>query len=184
MCRQCPGYRREVSHVLFATGSNYWLPGLPAPPPVPPPPKPAAEGSEKPTGEQPSTSSDIPSGDKCRLGARISSWCQTFHSIANCRVQYSVIILIQKTWQRVQYLEMHLGFCPTLGQLWGYLHILASISNLFLLLLCLQLLRSTAAPLRAAISSAPAASSQCQTDGPSSTASRLLLNNVSGPWTC
>lgn len=61
MCRQCPGYRREVSHVLFATGSNYWLPGLPAPPPVPPPPKPAAEGSEKPTGEQPSTSSDIPS---------------------------------------------------------------------------------------------------------------------------
>ncbi|XP_070821276.1 E3 ubiquitin-protein ligase CHFR [Chaetodon trifascialis] len=62
MCRQCPGYRREVSQMLFPSVSNYWLPGLPAPPPIPPPPKPAAEeGSEKPTGEQPSTSSDVPS---------------------------------------------------------------------------------------------------------------------------
>ncbi|XP_029296338.1 E3 ubiquitin-protein ligase CHFR isoform X2 [Cottoperca gobio] len=61
MCRQCPGYRREVSQVLFATGSNYWLPGLPAPPPpLTPPPKPATEeGSAKPTGEQPSTSADM-----------------------------------------------------------------------------------------------------------------------------
>ncbi|XP_075960407.1 E3 ubiquitin-protein ligase CHFR [Anarhichas minor] len=62
MCRQCPGYRREVSQVLFATGSNYWLPCLPAPPPIPPPPKPATEeGSATPTGEQPSTSSATPS---------------------------------------------------------------------------------------------------------------------------
>ncbi|KAM6943833.1 E3 ubiquitin-protein ligase CHFR [Lycodopsis pacificus] len=65
MCRQCPGYRREVSQVLFATASNYWLPCLPAPPPIPPPPpppKPATEeGSATPTGEQPSTSSAPPS---------------------------------------------------------------------------------------------------------------------------
>ncbi|XP_054466538.1 E3 ubiquitin-protein ligase CHFR [Anoplopoma fimbria] len=63
MCRQCPGYRKEASQVLFATGSNYWVSGLPAPPPIPPPPKPPTEeGSPKPTGEQPSTSSAIPSG--------------------------------------------------------------------------------------------------------------------------
>ncbi|XP_040898165.1 E3 ubiquitin-protein ligase CHFR [Toxotes jaculatrix] len=62
MCRQCPGYRGEVSQVLFASGSNYWFPGLPAPPLVPSPPKPATEeGSAKPTGEEPSTSSDVPS---------------------------------------------------------------------------------------------------------------------------
>lgn len=60
MCRQCPGYSREVSQVLFATGSNYWLPGFSPPPPIPPPPKPAAEeASAKPTGEQPSTSTNI-----------------------------------------------------------------------------------------------------------------------------
>lgn len=59
MCRQCPGYRRDVNQVLFG-----WLPGLPPPPPMPPPipPKPAAEeASDKPAGEQPSTSSDVPS---------------------------------------------------------------------------------------------------------------------------
>lgn len=64
MCRQCPGYRREISQVLFASGSNFWLPGLPAPPPLPPSPKPATDeesASAKATGEQPSTSSDIPS---------------------------------------------------------------------------------------------------------------------------
>lgn len=64
MCRQCPGYKADVSQLLFATGSNYWFPGLPAPAPVPPPPKPAAtEGCAKAAGEQPSTSSDGPSGD-------------------------------------------------------------------------------------------------------------------------
>uniref|UniRef100_A0A8C2X561 E3 ubiquitin-protein ligase CHFR n=1 Tax=Cyclopterus lumpus TaxID=8103 RepID=A0A8C2X561_CYCLU len=31
MCRQCPGYRREASQMLFATGSNYWLPSFSAP---------------------------------------------------------------------------------------------------------------------------------------------------------
>lgn len=62
MCRQCPGYRRDVSQMLFSTSSNYWFPGLPSLPPVPPPPKPATdEGAVKPAGEQPSTSSDIPS---------------------------------------------------------------------------------------------------------------------------
>lgn len=97
ICRQCPGYRSEVSRLLFATGSNYWLPGLPAPPPIPPPPKPATEeGSAKPTGEQPSTSSDIPSGDyEWRLD--ISSF--SFHSHLSLdgellsRVQLIVIII-------------------------------------------------------------------------------------------
>ncbi|XP_069562713.1 E3 ubiquitin-protein ligase CHFR [Brachyistius frenatus] len=65
MCRQCPGYRRDISQVLFASSSNYWLPSLSTLPPTPPPPKPATEEEEaaaaKPTGEQPSTSSDIAS---------------------------------------------------------------------------------------------------------------------------
>ncbi|XP_042277005.1 E3 ubiquitin-protein ligase CHFR [Thunnus maccoyii] len=83
MCRQCPGYRKEVSQVLFATGSNYWVPGLPVPPPIPPPPKPATEeGSSKPTGEQPSTSSDIPSAPQ--------DYCcppQGCHLICTCCLQ-------------------------------------------------------------------------------------------------
>uniref|UniRef100_A0A8C6L4M9 E3 ubiquitin-protein ligase CHFR n=1 Tax=Nothobranchius furzeri TaxID=105023 RepID=A0A8C6L4M9_NOTFU len=29
MCRQCPGYIRDMSQVLFATSSDYWFPGLP-----------------------------------------------------------------------------------------------------------------------------------------------------------
>ncbi|KAM3868186.1 E3 ubiquitin-protein ligase CHFR [Diretmus argenteus] len=61
-CRQCPGYRKDATQVLLATGSNYWVTGPPAPPlyPLPfmPPP---GEGSAKPPGEQPSTSSDTPS---------------------------------------------------------------------------------------------------------------------------
>ncbi|XP_054629601.1 E3 ubiquitin-protein ligase CHFR isoform X3 [Dunckerocampus dactyliophorus] len=64
LCRQCPGYRN--SQMLFATGSNYWVPGLTAPPPLPhpfPPPVKLTtnEGCANPTGEEPSTSSDIPS---------------------------------------------------------------------------------------------------------------------------
>lgn len=84
MCRQCPGYRREVSQLLFATGSNYWLPGLPAPPPLPPPPKPATEeDSAKPTGEQPSTSSDVASGDhEWRLDIRVLTFTHASHSVA------------------------------------------------------------------------------------------------------
>ncbi|XP_061585739.1 E3 ubiquitin-protein ligase CHFR [Cololabis saira] len=62
MCRQCPGYRRDVGQVLFATSSNYWFPALPAVPPVPPPLRPASEEAEtKSSAEQPSTSSDQPS---------------------------------------------------------------------------------------------------------------------------
>lgn len=50
--------------MLFAPGSNYWFPGLPAPPPVPAPPKAAAdEGAARPAGEQPSTSTDATSGE-------------------------------------------------------------------------------------------------------------------------
>lgn len=61
-CRQCPGYRGDISQVPFATDLHFWFPGLPTRPPIPSPPKPAAEeGSAKPTGEQPSTSSDVPS---------------------------------------------------------------------------------------------------------------------------
>lgn len=68
------------------------------------------------------------------------------------------------------------------GKLLGklYKHLCFSL-NLFLLPYYLQVLRSTAAPLRASISFAPAASSQCQTDEPSWTASRLHLNNASVP---
>ncbi|KAF1388790.1 hypothetical protein PFLUV_G00066310 [Perca fluviatilis] len=83
ICRQCPDYRREVSQVMFATGSNYWLPRLPAPPPIPPPPKPATEeGSAKPTGEQPSTSFDI-------LPAPQEYRClpQGFHLMCHCCLQ-------------------------------------------------------------------------------------------------
>ncbi|XP_068422622.1 E3 ubiquitin-protein ligase CHFR [Clinocottus analis] len=62
MCRQCPGYKREVSQMLFPTGSNSWLPRLPALPPILPPA--TAEGSATHTGEQPSTSSAIPSASQ------------------------------------------------------------------------------------------------------------------------
>ncbi|KAM3610304.1 uncharacterized protein V6R79_002096 [Siganus canaliculatus] len=61
VCRQCPG-RRDISQMFFATGSNYWFSSLPPPPLIPPTPAPATEeGSAKPTGEQPSTSSDTQS---------------------------------------------------------------------------------------------------------------------------
>ncbi|CAB1319967.1 unnamed protein product [Coregonus sp. 'balchen'] len=50
MCRQCPGYRKEVSQVLWATG--------PAPlGPAPPTPE---DRAGKPPGEGPSTCSDLP----------------------------------------------------------------------------------------------------------------------------
>ncbi|XP_041855194.1 E3 ubiquitin-protein ligase CHFR [Melanotaenia boesemani] len=80
MCRQCPGYRRNLGQVLFATSSNYWFPGLPTLPPVSPSPKPASEDSAaKTTGEQPSTSSDQPSASH--------EYCcppQGFHLICSC----------------------------------------------------------------------------------------------------
>ncbi|XP_023253539.1 E3 ubiquitin-protein ligase CHFR isoform X2 [Seriola lalandi dorsalis] len=97
MCRQCPGYRREVSQVLFATGSNYWFPGLPAPPPVPAPPKAATEeGSAKPTGEQPSTSSDVPSGVLCQRPFCHMYWgCQRI-GCQGCLAQFSELNLTDK----------------------------------------------------------------------------------------
>ncbi|XP_078141366.1 E3 ubiquitin-protein ligase CHFR isoform X1 [Centroberyx gerrardi] len=61
ICRQCPGYRKDVSQLLLATGSNYWVTGPPVPAVLPVTPMPAPEeGCGKP-GEQPSTSSDNPS---------------------------------------------------------------------------------------------------------------------------
>ncbi|KAG7489352.1 E3 ubiquitin-protein ligase CHFR [Solea senegalensis] len=61
LCRECPGYRGDVSQLLFPTGSNYWFAGV-VPPPTPASPKPATEeGSAKSAAEQPSTSSDVPS---------------------------------------------------------------------------------------------------------------------------
>ncbi|XP_029367088.1 E3 ubiquitin-protein ligase CHFR [Echeneis naucrates] len=87
ICRQCPGYRREVSQVLFATGSSYWFPGLPAPPAIPPPLKAATEEEPaKPTGEQPSTSSDVPSVPS----AAPQEYCcppQGCHLICTCCLQ-------------------------------------------------------------------------------------------------
>uniref|UniRef100_A0A3Q4BI57 RING-type domain-containing protein n=1 Tax=Mola mola TaxID=94237 RepID=A0A3Q4BI57_MOLML len=66
MCRQCPGYRTEVT-----------------PPSIPPPPKPAVEeGSAKPTGEQPSTSSDI-----CSAPQEYRCSPQGCHLICTCCLQ-------------------------------------------------------------------------------------------------
>ncbi|XP_055017869.1 E3 ubiquitin-protein ligase CHFR isoform X2 [Boleophthalmus pectinirostris] len=65
MCRQCPGYRSEVSQVLLTPGSSYWLPGLSVPltplplPTVPKPP--LQEGLTNSSCEQPSTSADASS---------------------------------------------------------------------------------------------------------------------------
>lgn len=147
MCRQCPGFRREVGQLLFAATSNFW-PGLqpppPPPPPRPPPPppaKPAAaeeaeEGSSSPAAvDQPSTSSESPSGDDRDAPTFLPSGAPPFSRFTN----------------------VHVSLSPCGG----------------------QLLRSTAAPRRATISSAPAASSRCLTDGLSSTLSRLILSNVS-----
>lgn len=60
VCRQCPGYQADVSQLLFPTA--YWHPVLPASALVPTRPV-ATEGCAKAAGEQPSTSSDIPSSD-------------------------------------------------------------------------------------------------------------------------
>lgn len=148
MCRQCPGYKADVSQLLFATGSNYWFPGLPAPAPVPPPPKPAAtEGCAKATGEQPSTSSDGPSGDAEYLHLKFSH----IHCWNSKNGSHTVIKSLS-----ILTLQICL-FAPSLR----------------------QLPKSIAAPLGASTSSAPAASSRCQTDGPSS-AARRLPSNVSG----
>lgn len=83
MCRQCPGYKKDVSQMLFPTGSNYWVPGLSVPLPSPLPLRPAAEeGSARPSGEQPSTSAENPSAAQ--------EYCcppQGFHLICTCCLQ-------------------------------------------------------------------------------------------------
>ncbi|XP_029018394.1 E3 ubiquitin-protein ligase CHFR [Betta splendens] len=83
MCRQCPGYRGEVSHLLLATNPNFWRPGLPGPPTIPPPPRPVAEETPaKHTGDQPTTSSDAASAPpeyRCPP--------QGFHLICTCCFQ-------------------------------------------------------------------------------------------------
>ncbi|XP_068166608.1 E3 ubiquitin-protein ligase CHFR isoform X2 [Antennarius striatus] len=62
LCKQCPGYRRDVHQMLFPTSSNFWLPNVPTLFPPPLHTKPASEeASAKPTREQPSTSAEIPS---------------------------------------------------------------------------------------------------------------------------
>ncbi|XP_077417455.1 E3 ubiquitin-protein ligase CHFR [Vanacampus margaritifer] len=81
MCRQCPGYRKDVSQMLFAANSNYWVAGLPVPSPtLSSAILPAAdEGSAKSFGEEPSTSSDNPSASVeycCRpLGCHLICTC-------------------------------------------------------------------------------------------------------------
>lgn len=87
MCRQCPGFRREVGQLLFAATSNFW-PGLQPPPPPPPPPaKPAAEeaeeGSSSPAAvDQPSTSSESPSAPQ-----EYRCPPQGYHLICTCCLQ-------------------------------------------------------------------------------------------------
>ncbi|XP_034451842.1 E3 ubiquitin-protein ligase CHFR isoform X1 [Hippoglossus hippoglossus] len=117
MCRQCPGYRREVSQVLFATGSNYWFAGLSAPPPVPAPPKPEnEEGSAKPTGEQPSTSSDDPSGDSPQEYCCPPQGC---HFICTCCLQPMPDRLAELNSQQVA--AQHCVLCqrPFCHMYWG-----------------------------------------------------------------
>ncbi|XP_034026974.1 E3 ubiquitin-protein ligase CHFR-like isoform X2 [Thalassophryne amazonica] len=83
MCRQCPGYRKDVGQMLFATSSNYWVPGFPVPSPFPPVPTPSTqECSAKPTGEEPSTSSNHPSAFQ-------EYHCppQAYHLICTCCLQ-------------------------------------------------------------------------------------------------
>lgn len=64
VCRQCPDYKADIGELLFPPVASYWLPPLPASALLPSPPKAAAtEGGAKAAGEQPSTSSDVPSGD-------------------------------------------------------------------------------------------------------------------------
>ncbi|KAG7276148.1 LOW QUALITY PROTEIN: hypothetical protein CRUP_011824 [Coryphaenoides rupestris] len=71
--RQCPGYKKDVGQVLFATGSGFWVtptPLLAAGPPgataVPASagPEPREEAGVA-TAEQPSTSADGPAGGVC-----------------------------------------------------------------------------------------------------------------------
>lgn len=131
VCRQCPGYKADVSPLLFPPASSWWLP---APP----------EGGAKAAGEQPSTSSDVPSGDGERHRPKV---------------------LASKKWRPRQ--KPTLSYEPF------------KLAFFFLLQLRVRHLRSTAAPPRASTSSAPAASSRCRTDVPSSAASRSL-SNVSG----
>ncbi|XP_072770330.1 E3 ubiquitin-protein ligase CHFR-like [Nerophis lumbriciformis] len=109
MCRQCPGYRKELSQMLFATGSNYWVPALPAPssmPPLPPPFKlNTNEGSAKPKGEEPSTSSDtLPDSQEYRCPP------QGCHLICTCCLQPMPDRRAELVSQQ-QCMQCHRSFC-------------------------------------------------------------------------
>lgn len=157
ICRQCPGYKADVSQLIFTTGSNSWFPAVPASASVPPPSKPAAsEGCTKAAGEQPSTSSDVPSGDG------------KYHLL-----NFSIRRAARTPNMAVTAWQFQMNFSNPCFFFFVF----------FFLQPCVQLLRSIAAPLGASTSFAPAASSRCQTDGPSSAASRSR-SNVSGSPAC
>ncbi|XP_017270126.1 E3 ubiquitin-protein ligase CHFR isoform X2 [Kryptolebias marmoratus] len=115
MCRQCPGYIGDVSQVLFATSSNYWFSGLPTLSTVPPPPKPPSEeGAAKPTGEQPSTSSDHTSAPQ-------EYHCppQGFHLICTCCLQPMPDRLAEQSGQQVVAQQCTLCQRPFCHMYWG-----------------------------------------------------------------
>ncbi|XP_042344823.1 E3 ubiquitin-protein ligase CHFR [Plectropomus leopardus] len=121
MCRQCPAYGWDVGQVLFATGSNDWLPGLPAPPTMPPPAKSATEeGSAKPTGEQPSTSSDIPSApvlSAAPQGPRCPP--QHSHLICTCCLQPMPDRRAERTSEQIAAQQCVLCQRPFCHMYWG-----------------------------------------------------------------
>ncbi|CAL9708662.1 unnamed protein product [Knipowitschia caucasica] len=88
MCRQCPGYRSEVSQVLLTTGSSYWLPGLSVPLiplPLPTQPKSTTEELTRSGSEQPSTSADVLSAPAASQQYLCSPYAS--HIICTCCLQ-------------------------------------------------------------------------------------------------
>ncbi|KAM4616371.1 E3 ubiquitin-protein ligase CHFR isoform 2-T2 [Polymixia lowei] len=85
LCRQCPDYRKEFGQILFATGANYWLTAPPIMTITPATPATPVPEEGKASGEQPSTSSDMPSAP----GAVQEYRCppQGCHVICTCCLQ-------------------------------------------------------------------------------------------------
>uniref|UniRef100_A0A1A8MXW7 E3 ubiquitin-protein ligase CHFR n=1 Tax=Nothobranchius pienaari TaxID=704102 RepID=A0A1A8MXW7_9TELE len=120
MCRQCPGYIRDMSQVLFATSSDYWFPGLPNLQ-VLSPSKPASEeAAAKPTGEQPSTTSDHPSGEDDAAGPH-EYRCppQGYHLICSCCLQPMPDRRAEPNNQRVLAQQCTLCQRPFCHMYWG-----------------------------------------------------------------